>query len=46
VPRLLGEDGPVFADLKLVPGEPPPQDYTFIHGPEARETFRAALRQG
>jgi len=43
---ILREDGPVFVDLKLVAGEPPPQDYTFIHGPEARATFRAALKRG
>jgi sulfopyruvate decarboxylase subunit beta len=45
-PRVLSEEGPVFATLKLVPGEPPPQDYTFIHGAPARETFRAALKRG
>lgn len=43
--QILCEDGPVFADLKLVPGEPPPQDYDFIHGTAAREAFRAALRR-
>jgi sulfopyruvate decarboxylase subunit beta len=42
---ILREDGPVFADLKLVPGEPPPQDYDFIHGKAAREVFRAALKR-
>ena len=41
---ILREAGPVLIDLKLEPGEPPPQDYTFIHGPGAREAFRAALR--
>ena len=41
---LLREDGPIFATLKLVPGEPPPQDYDFIHGKAAREAFRAALK--
>jgi len=40
---LLKEDGPIFADLKLVPGEPPPQDYGFIHGEAARKAFKAAL---
>jgi sulfopyruvate decarboxylase subunit beta len=43
---LLRETGPVFVDLKLVAGDPPPQDYTFIHGPDARTAFRAALRRG
>jgi sulfopyruvate decarboxylase subunit beta len=42
---LLREDGPVFVTLKLVPGEPPPQDYAFIHGAPARDAFRAALRR-
>jgi sulfopyruvate decarboxylase subunit beta len=42
---LLRADGPVFANLKLVPGEPPPQDYDFIHGKAAREVFRAALKR-
>jgi phosphonopyruvate decarboxylase len=45
LPQLLTVPGPVFADLKLVPGEPPPQDYAFIHGPEARQVFRAALKR-
>jgi sulfopyruvate decarboxylase subunit beta len=45
IESVLASDGPVFADLKLVPGEPPPQDYTFIHGPAAREAFRAALKR-
>jgi sulfopyruvate decarboxylase subunit beta len=43
---ILREEGPVFANLKLVPGEPPPQDYDFIHGKAAREVFRAALKKG
>ena len=42
---ILREDGPVFADLKLAPGEPPPQDYEFIHGKAAREAFKAALKR-
>ena len=46
IAQILRDDGPGFADLKLVPGEPPPQDYDFIHGKAAREIFRAALRRG
>ncbi len=42
---LLKEPGPVLVDLKLVAGEPPPQDYIFIHGAAARASFRTALRQ-
>lgn len=45
VAHVLASEGPVFADLKLVPGAPPPQDYGFIHGPEARAAFRAALKR-
>ncbi|HUB95040.1 MAG TPA: thiamine pyrophosphate-dependent enzyme [Stellaceae bacterium] len=42
---LLREEGPILVDLKLVAGEPPPQDYGFIHGAPAREAFRAALKR-
>jgi phosphonopyruvate decarboxylase len=42
---LLREDGPIFVTLKLEPGDPPPQDYAYIHGAAAREAFRAALRR-
>ncbi len=42
---LLREVGPVFVDLKLVAGEPPPQDYAFIHGAATRAAFKAALRK-
>jgi len=45
ITSLLREDGPIFATLKLVPGDPPPQDYDFIHGKAAREVFRAALKR-
>jgi phosphonopyruvate decarboxylase len=45
IAAILREDGPVFADLKLVPGDPPPQDYDFIHGKAARDVFRAALKR-
>jgi sulfopyruvate decarboxylase subunit beta len=45
VAGILREEGPILVGLKLVPGEPPPQDYTFIHGAPARETFRAALKR-
>jgi phosphonopyruvate decarboxylase len=45
IAAVLREDGPIFVDLKLVPGEPPPQDYEFIHGKAAREAFKAALKR-
>ena len=41
---ILAAEGPVFATLKVVAGEPPPQDYEFIHGPETRRAFREAVR--
>jgi sulfopyruvate decarboxylase subunit beta len=46
IATVLREEGPVFASLKLVAGEPPPQDYAYIHGPEARARFKAALKTG
>ena len=42
--RLLREEGPAFVDLKIVPGEPSPQDYEYIHSAAARAAFKAALR--
>jgi phosphonopyruvate decarboxylase len=44
VASLLRQEGPVFVDLKLVPGAPSPQDYPYIHGAATREAFRKALR--
>jgi sulfopyruvate decarboxylase subunit beta len=41
---VLKEEGPVFGDLKIVAGNPPAQDYGFIHGPGVREKFRANLK--
>jgi sulfopyruvate decarboxylase subunit beta len=45
IASVLAEEGPVFSDLKIVAGKPPPQDYGFIHGPGVREKFKAALRK-
>ena len=33
LPGVLAAEGPVFATLKVVAGEPPPQDYEFIQDP-------------
>ncbi len=44
LPDLLRRRGPVFAALKVVPGDPSPQDYRAIHSAETRERFKAALR--
>ena len=41
---LLRRPGPVFAALKVVPGDPSPQDYEAIHSAATRERFKAALR--
>lgn len=40
---LLTRPGPVFATLKIIPGEKSPMDYDWIHGAETRRRFRAAL---
>lgn len=45
LPRILRATGPVFVDLKVEPGERYPEDFVAMHGPAAREKFRAALRQ-
>jgi phosphonopyruvate decarboxylase len=41
--RILTAPGPVFRALKVVAGDPSPQDYAYIHGAEARARFRAAF---
>jgi phosphonopyruvate decarboxylase len=44
LPGLLTRPGPVFATLKVVPGDPSPQEYEVIHGAETRRRFKEALR--
>lgn len=46
IDSVLAESGPVFVDLKLVPGVQHPKDYKIMHGPQMRENFRAALKAG
>ena len=41
---FLKTPGPAFAVMKIEPGESHPRDYAYIHSAEAREKFRAALR--
>jgi len=41
---VLADPGPVFVDLKLVPGAESPKDYKIMHGPGMREEFGAALK--
>jgi hypothetical protein len=43
LPGLLAAEGPVFAALHIVPGDPSPQDYAYIHSAEARRIFKDAL---
>ncbi len=43
LPVLLTRPGPIFATLKIVPGDPSPQDYDVIHGVETRRRFKEAL---
>ena len=44
IDAVLALPGPVFVDLKLVPGAESPKDYKIMHGPGMREEFRAALK--
>lgn len=44
LPSLLTRPGPIFATLKIIPGDPSPQDYAAIHSPETRSRFKAALQ--
>src|SRR4051794_31782868 len=41
VGAFLNETGPVFATLKVMPGEPPHLDYGYMHGPPVRQAFKA-----
>jgi len=45
LPAILRATGPIFIDLKVEPGASYPQDWAYMHGPAAREKFRAAVRQ-
>jgi phosphonopyruvate decarboxylase len=41
--NVLALPGPVFVALKVVAGDPPPQDYDLIHSDKVRREFRAAI---
>ena len=45
LPAILSSPGPRFTALEVVPGEAHPRDYAYIHGAQARATFRQALNQ-
>jgi len=42
---LLKEDGPVFVDLKVEPGENYPEDFRRLYSVEFREIFRKSLQK-
>ncbi len=42
--NVLALSGPVFVALKVVAGDPPPQDYDLIHSEKVRRDFRAAIQ--
>lgn len=41
---ILKEEGPVFVDLKVEPGEEYPEDFRRLYSTEFREAFRKALQ--
>ena len=44
LPNLLKEDGPIFVDLKVEPGEAYPENFRRLYSIEHREKFRRALQ--
>lgn len=46
VGRILKEEGPIFVDLKVEPGESYPEDFRRLYSIQHREAFRQALRRG
>lgn len=44
VGRILKEEGPIFVDLKVEPGEDYPDDFVRLYSTEHRDAFRRALR--
>ena len=43
---LLAEDGPIFVELRVEPGERYPEDFPRLYDLEYRERFRRALAMG
>jgi sulfopyruvate decarboxylase subunit beta len=43
LPRILKEEGPIFVDLKVEPGEAYPENFARLYSVEHRERFRRAL---
>jgi hypothetical protein len=46
VEHILHEDGPLFVDLHVEPGEEYPEDFRRLYSLEYRERFRRALARG
>jgi phosphonopyruvate decarboxylase len=44
LPGILAMRGPVFVDLKVIPGAKYEYRWDVVHGPEARGAFREAMR--
>jgi uncharacterized protein YceH (UPF0502 family) len=44
LPNILKEDGPIFVDLKVEPGEAYPENFSRLYSTEHREKFRRALQ--
>jgi len=44
VPKILKEEGPVFVELKVEPGEVYPEDFRRLYSIQHREAFRQALK--
>jgi len=44
LPLVLSAPGPVFAALKIEPGETPELDYEWMHGDQVRRDFKDAIR--
>lgn len=44
--RILKEEGPIFVDLKVEPGEDYPEDFRRLYSVQFREAFRQALQKG
>ena len=42
--NILKEDGPIFIDLKMEPGEAYPEDFRRLYSIEYRDKFRRALQ--
>jgi sulfopyruvate decarboxylase subunit beta len=44
--KILKEEGPIFVDLKVKPGEAYPEDFRRLYSLEHRDKFRRALKNG